>query len=126
MKRIPKNTRELIVLVFLVLLCANKCWTHDCGNNPMKNAVLIAQTLDTSLDKVLTIMKGLDLAAYNNLDSRYKTFKGCMGSVESGYFRKRSWDYRKLREALGKQQAKSARARKSRATEDSRRLLGLQ
>ena len=55
---------------------------------------------------MLTLLRGIDSSAYNNLAREFRVYAACVGLVDTGYFRKRSRAMANLTSA-SKQKTKS-------------------
>ncbi|XP_048753645.1 uncharacterized protein LOC125664888 isoform X2 [Ostrea edulis] len=78
-----------IVKVFVIYLSlCHVCPAHPCGQNPLRSLISISSKTGHPLRSVLLALREMDGGMYKQLQGDFQRYAGCIGIVDTGYFKR--------------------------------------
>ncbi|XP_062614826.1 uncharacterized protein LOC134276611 [Saccostrea cucullata] len=78
-----------IVKVFVIYLSlCHVCPAHPCGENPLRSLISISVKTGHPLRSVLLALREMNGVMYKELQNNFQRYAGCIGIVDTGYFKR--------------------------------------
>nr|XP_022345939.1 uncharacterized protein LOC111138324 isoform X1 [Crassostrea virginica] len=88
-RRMVKKKDIVKVFVIYLSLC-HVSPAHPCGENPLRTLISISFKTGHPLRSVLLALREMDGSIYKQLQVDFQRYAGCIGIVDTGYFKRSS------------------------------------